>query len=56
MQIIREVDSAGMVATLLKPEISYSLFYRWKNQFDAAGLDGLKPHYLQTGSGDKGTP
>jgi len=28
MQIIREVDSAGMVATLRKHEISHSLFYR----------------------------
>jgi transposase-like protein len=47
MQIIREVDTAGMVATLRKYEISHSLFYRWKNQFDAAGIDGLKPHYYK---------
>lgn len=47
MQIIREVDTAGMVATLRKYEISHSLFYRWKSQFDAAGIDGLKPHYYK---------
>lgn len=47
MQILREVDAAGMVATLRKYEISHSLFYRWKNQFDSGGIDGLKPHYYK---------
>jgi transposase-like protein len=47
MQILREADSTGMVTTLRKYEISHSLFYRWKNQFDSAGIDGLKPHYYK---------
>lgn len=47
MQILREADSAGMVVTLRKYEISHTLFYRWKNQFDSAGIDGLKPHYYR---------
>ena len=46
MQILREADTGGMVATLRKYEISHSLFYRWKHQFDSAGVDGLRPqHY-----------
>ena len=47
MQILREVDGGGMVATLRKYEVSHSLFYRWKNQFDSSGVDGLRPHYYK---------
>jgi len=45
MKILREAESEGMLTTCRKYEIAQSLFYRWKNQFDSKGVDGLQPQY-----------
>lgn len=45
MQILREAESEGMLATCRKHELSQSLFYRWKHQFDQKGIDGIQPQY-----------
>jgi len=45
LQILREAESEGMLATCRKYEIAQSLFYRWKQQFDQQGIDGLQRHY-----------
>jgi putative transposase len=46
MEILRYAEENGMVATCRNYEIAQSLFYRWKNQFDQRGIDGLAgQHY-----------
>jgi len=45
MQILREAEANGMLATCRKYEIAQSLFYRWKHQFDEKGIDGMQPQY-----------
>lgn len=46
MQILREAEENGMLATCRKHDIAQSLFYRWRDQFNSRGIDGLQPqHY-----------
>jgi transposase-like protein len=45
LQVLREAESEGMLNTCRKYEIAQSLFYRWKNQFDKDGIDGLQAGY-----------
>lgn len=42
MQILREAEEYGTTETCRKYEISNSLFYRWKGQFNARGIEGLQ--------------
>ncbi|HUS85849.1 MAG TPA: transposase [Bacteroidales bacterium] len=45
MEILREVEQNGMVATCRKYDIAQSLYYQWKRKFDQQGIDGLQGHY-----------
>ena len=45
LQIIQEADQHGSTQTLRKHNISYSVFLRWKRQFDQGGVQSLKPQY-----------
>ena len=47
MQILREGESEGMLATCRKHEIAQSLYYRWKHAFEQQGLDGLQGQYYR---------
>jgi transposase-like protein len=47
MQILREADEDGMLATCRKYEIAQSLYYRWKHRFDRMGIDGLQGQYYR---------
>jgi len=47
MQILREAEENGMLATCRKYEIAQSLYYRWKSQFDRMGIDGLQGQYYR---------
>jgi putative transposase len=47
MQILREAESEGMLATCRKHEIAQSLFYRWKHAFEQKGVDGLQGQYYR---------
>ena len=46
MQILREAEENGMLATCKAHDIAQSLYYRWRDQFNSRGIDGLQPqHY-----------
>jgi transposase-like protein len=45
MQIIREAEEFGTTATCRKYDLASSLFYKWKSQFNAKGIDGLQGLY-----------
>jgi len=45
LQILREAETEGMLATCRKHEIAQSLFYRWKHAFEQKGVDGLQGQY-----------
>ena len=46
MEILRDAEENGMLATCRKYEIAQSLYYRWKNRFDQMGIDGFQgQHY-----------
>lgn len=47
MQVLREVEQNGMVATCRKFDIAQSLFYQWKRKFDQHGIDGLQGQYYK---------
>lgn len=47
MQILREAETEGMLATCRKHEIAQSLFYRWKHAFEQKGIDGLQGQYYR---------
>ena len=47
MQILREAESEGMLATCRKHDIGQSLFYRWKHAFEQKGIDGLQGQYYR---------
>ena len=47
LQILREVETEGMLATCRKYELAQSLFYRWKHAFEQKGMDGLQGQYYQ---------
>ena len=47
LQILREAESEGMLATCRKHEIAQSLFYRWKHAFEQQGIDGLQGQYYR---------
>jgi transposase-like protein len=42
MQILREAEEKGMLATCKAYDIAQSLFYRWRDQFNSKGIDGLQ--------------
>jgi len=48
MQIIRESEEIGPAAVCRKYEITHSLFYRWKNQFNTSGIEGLQGKRFKT--------
>ena len=45
MEVLREVEQNGMVATCRKHDIAQSLYYQWKRKFDQHGIDGLQGQY-----------
>jgi len=45
MQIIREAEEVGTTETCRKHDLANSLFYRWRNQFNAKGIEGLTGQY-----------
>ncbi len=45
MQIIREAEENGPSVACRKYEITHSLFYRWKGQFNSNGIEGLQGQY-----------
>ncbi len=47
LQILREAETEGMLATCRKHEIAQSLFYRWKHAFEQKGVDGLQGQYYR---------
>ena len=47
LQILREAEAEGMLATCRKYEIAQSLFYRWKHAFEQKGIDGLQGQYYR---------
>ena len=47
MEVLREAEHNGMVATCRKYEIAQSLYYQWKNKFDQHGIDGLQGQYYR---------
>lgn len=51
MDILREAQQNGMIATCRKHGIAQSLYYRWKDQFDRDGMDGLQPQYHRADPG-----
>jgi len=51
MQILREAEEHGMLATCRKHDLSQSLFYRWKDQFNSRGIDGLHPQHHRVDPG-----
>ncbi len=51
MQILREAEENGMLATCRKHDIAQSLFYRWKDHFNSRGIDGLQPQHYRVDAG-----
>jgi len=47
LQILREAETEGMLATCRKYEIAQSLYYRWKHAFEQNGMDGLQGQYYR---------
>src|ERR1700761_3708291 len=45
LQIIQEADQQGVTQTLRKHNLSYSVFMRWKTQFNQGGPARLQPQY-----------
>ena len=45
MQILREAEEFGTTETCRKYDLANSLFYRWKSQFNARGIEGLTGQY-----------
>lgn len=45
LAILQESEHEGLAVTLRKYDLSQSLLYRWKHQFDQNGRDGLKGQY-----------
>ena len=43
--IIQEAEQNGVTQVLRKHNLSYSVFLRWKNQFNQGGVSSLKPQY-----------
>jgi putative transposase len=51
MQILREAEENGMLATCRKHDLAQSLFYRWKDKFNSRGIDGLQPQQYRVDPG-----
>ena len=47
MEVLRETEQNGMVATCRKYDIAQSLYYQWKRKFDQRGIDGLQGQYYR---------
>ena len=45
IQILREAEEIGTTETCRKYDLANSLFYRWRSQFNAKGIEGLTGHY-----------
>ncbi len=45
LQIIQEAEQIGETQALRKHNLSYSVFLRWKNQFNHGGASSLQPQY-----------
>lgn len=44
-QIIQESEQHGLSGTLRKYNLSQFLFHKWRQAYNVAGMDGLKPKY-----------
>jgi len=42
MQILHDSEKMSITAVCCKYEFTHSLYYRWKSQFDANGIEGLQ--------------
>jgi putative transposase len=47
LQILHEADQEGVSSTIRKHNLAYSVYQRWKNQFDRGGIGSLKPQHKQ---------
>jgi transposase-like protein len=45
LQIIQEAEQIGVTQVLRKHNLSYSVFLRWKNQFNQGGASSLQGRY-----------
>jgi transposase-like protein len=45
LQIIQESEQIGVTQVLRKHNLSYSVFLRWKNQFNQGGASSLQGRY-----------
>lgn len=45
LQIIQEAEQIGVTQALRKHNLSHTVFFRWKNQFNQGGVSSLKPQY-----------
>ena len=45
MLIIQEAEQIGVTQALRKHNLSYTVYVRWKNQFNQGGACSLKPQY-----------
>ena len=45
--------SIGILTTCHKHDIAQSLLYRWKDQFNSRGIDGLQPQHYKVDAGIK---
>lgn len=45
LEILRYAEDQGTVETCRKYQISQNLFYRWRQEFNRSGIDGLAPAY-----------
>ena len=45
LQIIQEAEQSGVTETLRKYNLAKSLLQRWRQLYDAGGIEGLKPKH-----------
>lgn len=45
LEILHYAEDHGTVETCRKYQISQNLFYRWRQEFNRSGIDGLAPAY-----------
>lgn len=47
MLILQEAEQIGVTQTLGKHNLSYTVYVRWKSQFNQGGASSLKPQYAK---------
>ena len=45
LKMLKESEISNVTEVCRKYNVSPSLFYKWRKQFDASGVDGLKAQY-----------